>query len=94
MERDKAYSSGKVADMVGVPKYKLRDWCDRYLPHIQKFDIGQDLVQVGEVLSPNDKTGEVVVGRLAAEGCVWEANGGADSRPFPFFFFEAANQLS
>jgi DNA-binding transcriptional MerR regulator len=26
--------------LVGVPKYKLRHWCDRYLPEIQKIDIG------------------------------------------------------
>jgi hypothetical protein len=31
MERDKTYSIGRVANMVGVPKYKLRHWCDRYL---------------------------------------------------------------
>jgi len=40
MERDKTYSIGKVANMVGVPKYKLRHWCDRYLPEIEKIDIG------------------------------------------------------
>jgi len=39
MEREKTYSIGKVANMVGVPKYKLRHWCDRYLPEIQKIDI-------------------------------------------------------
>jgi len=40
MERDKSYSIGKVANMVGVPKYKLRHWCDRYIPEIEKIDIG------------------------------------------------------
>ena len=40
MEQDRTYSIGRVANMVGVPKYKLRHWCDRYLPHIQKIDIG------------------------------------------------------
>jgi len=40
MEQDRTYSIGRVANMVGVPKYKLRHWCDRYLPHIQKMDIG------------------------------------------------------
>jgi len=40
MEREKTYSIGKVANMVGVPKYKLRHWCDRYLPEIEKIDIG------------------------------------------------------
>ena len=34
------YSIGKVAKMVGLPKYKLRHWCDHYLPHIEKIDIG------------------------------------------------------
>jgi len=40
MEQDRTYSIGRVANMVGVPKYKLRHWCDRYLPEIQKIDIG------------------------------------------------------
>ena len=40
MEEDRTYSLGRVANMVGVPKYKLRHWCDRYLPEIQKIDIG------------------------------------------------------
>jgi DNA-binding transcriptional MerR regulator len=40
MEREKTHSIGKVANLVGVPKYKLRHWCDRYLPEIQKIDIG------------------------------------------------------
>jgi len=39
-EEDRTYSIGTVAKMVGVPKYKLRQWCDRYLTHIQKIDIG------------------------------------------------------
>ena len=34
------YSIGKVAKMVGLPKYKLRHWCDHYLPHIEKIEIG------------------------------------------------------
>jgi DNA-binding transcriptional MerR regulator len=37
---DRTYSIGAVAKMAGVPKYKLRQWCDRYLTHIQKIDIG------------------------------------------------------
>jgi hypothetical protein len=40
MEEHKTYSIGTVARKVGVPKYKLRHWCDRYLPEIQKIDIG------------------------------------------------------
>jgi len=40
MEEHRTYSIGRVANMVGVPKYKLRHSCDRYLPHIQKIDIG------------------------------------------------------
>jgi DNA-binding transcriptional MerR regulator len=40
MEREKTYSIGKVANLVEVPKYKLRHCCDRYLPEIQKIDIG------------------------------------------------------
>jgi DNA-binding transcriptional MerR regulator len=39
MEKHKTYSIGTVARKVGVPKYKLRHWCDRYLPEIQKIDI-------------------------------------------------------
>ena len=41
MEEHKTYSIGTVARKVGVPKYKLRHWCDRYLPEIQKIDIGE-----------------------------------------------------
>ena len=41
MEEHKTYSIGKVANLVGVPKYKLRHWCDRYLPEIEKIDIGE-----------------------------------------------------
>ena len=34
------YSIGTVAMTVGIPKYKLRHWCDRYLTHISKIEIG------------------------------------------------------
>ena len=37
---DKTFSIGAVAKIVGIPKYKLRNWCDRYLTHIQKIEIG------------------------------------------------------
>ncbi len=37
---DITYSIGTVAKTVGIPKYKLRNWCDRYLTHIQKIKIG------------------------------------------------------
>jgi DNA-binding transcriptional MerR regulator len=40
MEENRTYSIGTVARNVGVPKFKLRHWCDRYLPEIQKIDIG------------------------------------------------------
>jgi DNA-binding transcriptional MerR regulator len=40
MEENRTYSIGTVARKVGVPKLKLRHWCDRYLPEIQKIDIG------------------------------------------------------
>jgi DNA-binding transcriptional MerR regulator len=40
-EEDKTYSIGAVSKMVGVPKYKLRQWCDRYLPDIQRIKIGE-----------------------------------------------------
>lgn len=36
----KTYSIGTVARMTGVPKYKLRDWCDRHLSHIQRIPVG------------------------------------------------------
>jgi DNA-binding transcriptional MerR regulator len=39
MEEHKTYSIGTVARKVGVPKYKLRHWCDRYIPEIQRIDI-------------------------------------------------------
>ena len=37
---DTTYSIGAVSKIVGIPKYKLRNWCDRYLTHIQKIEIG------------------------------------------------------
>ena len=37
---DITYSIGAVAKIVSIPKYKLRNWCDRYLTHIQKIEIG------------------------------------------------------
>jgi len=40
-EEDRTYSIGTVAKMVGVPKYKLKQWCDRYLPHIKRIAIGE-----------------------------------------------------
>ena len=37
---DITFSIGAVAKTVGIPKYKLRNWTDRYLTHIQKIEIG------------------------------------------------------
>ena len=37
---DTTYSIGAVAKTVGIPKHKLRNWCDRYLTDIQKIEIG------------------------------------------------------
>ena len=39
-ETEITYSIGQVANEVGIPKYKLRHWCNRYLPDIQKIEIG------------------------------------------------------
>ena len=36
----KTYSIGQVANEVGIPKYKLRHWCNRYLTNIEKLEIG------------------------------------------------------
>jgi len=44
-QEDKTYSIGTVASMVRIPKYLLRQWCDRYLPHIHWIRIGQLQVQ-------------------------------------------------
>ena len=40
-EEERTYSIGAVSKMVGVPKYKLRQWCDRHLPDIQRIKIGE-----------------------------------------------------
>jgi DNA-binding transcriptional MerR regulator len=40
-EEERTYSIGAVSKMVGVQKYKLRQWCDRYLPDIQRIKIGE-----------------------------------------------------
>ena len=37
---DITYSIGVVSNLTGIEKYKLRNWCDRYLTHIQKIEIG------------------------------------------------------
>ena len=37
---DKTYSIGTVSKMTGIEKHKLRNWCVRYLTHIQKIEIG------------------------------------------------------
>ena len=39
-KKEITYSIGAVANIVGIPKYKLRNWCDRYLTHISKIEIG------------------------------------------------------
>ena len=45
MKEEKTYSLGTVASMVGIPKYMLRQWCNRYLPDIHWIRIGQFQVQ-------------------------------------------------
>ena len=35
------YSIGAVSKMTGIEKHKLRNWCDRYLTHISKIEIGK-----------------------------------------------------
>ena len=37
---DITYSIGVVSNLTGIEKHKLRNWCDRYLTHIQKIEIG------------------------------------------------------
>ncbi|UCF84274.1 MAG: MerR family transcriptional regulator [Desulfobacteraceae bacterium] len=37
---DITYSIGAVSKITGIEKYKLRNWTDRYLTHIQKIEIG------------------------------------------------------
>lgn len=36
----RTYSIGTVANMTGIPKHKLRHWCNRYLTNIQRIQIG------------------------------------------------------
>ena len=37
---DTTYSIGVVSKLTGIEKHKLWNWCDRYLTHIQKIEIG------------------------------------------------------
>ena len=37
---DITFSIGVVSNLTGIEKYKLRNWCDRYLTHIEKIEIG------------------------------------------------------
>ena len=41
MNNEKTYSIGTVARMTGVPKFKLRDWCDRHLTHVERIPVGR-----------------------------------------------------
>ena len=38
---EKTYSIGTVARMTGVPKFKLRDWCDRHLTDVKRIPVGR-----------------------------------------------------
>jgi DNA-binding transcriptional MerR regulator len=40
MNNKSTYSIGTVAKMTGIPKYKLRHWCNRYLTQIEWISIG------------------------------------------------------
>jgi len=40
MNRKQTHSIGTVARITGVPKGKLRDWCNRYLNHIERISVG------------------------------------------------------
>ena len=40
-EEDKTCSLGAAAKMAGIPGYRLRQWCDRYLHHIKRIKIGE-----------------------------------------------------
>jgi len=40
--KEETYSIGQVAKVVGVPKYKLRHWCDRHLNHIKRIRVGDN----------------------------------------------------
>ena len=64
-EEEMTYSISAVSKMAGVPKYKLRQWCDRYLPDIQRIKIGefqfqrrftgQDIELIGRIKAHRDR---------------------------------------
>ena len=41
MKNENTYSIGTVARMTGIPKYKLRDWCDRHLTQVERIPVGR-----------------------------------------------------
>ena len=41
MKNENTYSTGTVARMTGIPKYKLRDWCDRHLTQVERIPVGR-----------------------------------------------------
>jgi len=43
---DVTYSIGAVAKIVGIPKYTLRNWTDRYLTDLQKIEIGNAMHRI------------------------------------------------
>jgi DNA-binding transcriptional MerR regulator len=58
MNRKQTHSIGTVARITGVPKSKLRDWCNRYLVHIERIQVGncshrrftdEDVQAIGEI---------------------------------------------
>ena len=60
-EKDITYSIGAVSKLTGIEKHKLRNWCDQYLTHISKIEIGntqhrrfteEDIVLIKKILMP------------------------------------------
>ena len=40
---ERTYSIGDVEEILGLPKHRIRHWCDRYLPQVQRIQIGQNV---------------------------------------------------
>lgn len=58
MNKKQTHSIGTVARITGIPKSKIRDWCNRYLNHVERIPVGscthrrftdEDVQAIGEI---------------------------------------------
>jgi DNA-binding transcriptional MerR regulator len=40
---ERTFSIGDVEEILGLPKHRIRHWCDRYLHQVQRIQIGENV---------------------------------------------------